>query len=261
MRNIALLVVVAAAVLLAALYLGQRKILFPAPGEARPLSLPAGVEFIETRIGYGLLARSLGTTEPAPLIVFAHGNGELAHWWLESFRHFRELGFAILLLEYPGYAGAPGSPSAASIEESALEALDQVKDRQDIDEQRIIVYGRSIGSGVACLLAEKRQVSALVLESAFSSLHALVKEHGYPAFLLRDRFNNDEIVANLDVPVFLYHGARDRIIPFSHSQQLADLAKNATLVEVNCGHNDCPRPWVELTEFLRTHKLIDPVLE
>ncbi|MEM7359643.1 MAG: alpha/beta hydrolase [Pseudomonadota bacterium] len=257
MRNIALLLLIAAVVFITALYFGQRKILFPAPGDGRPLALPADVELIEARVGYGLLAKPLDGEGPAPLIVFAHGNGEVAHWWLEAFRHFRELGFAILLLEYPGYAGAPGSPTAASIEESALQALDLVSKRQDIDEQRIIAYGRSIGSGVACLLAAKRPVAALVLESAFSSLRSLVKEHGYPAFLLRDQFDNDQIVPELDIPVFLYHGRNDKLIPFSHTQRLAELAKRARLVEVNCGHNNCPRPWPQLTQFLGAAQLID----
>ena len=160
MRNVALLLLIATVVIIAALYFGQRKILFPAPGDGRPLTLPADVELIETHVGYGLLAQPLSGDGPAPLIVFAHGNGEVAHWWLETFRHFREQGFAILLLEYPGYAGAPGSPSAHSIENAALEALDLVVTRADINPDRVIVYGRSIGSGVACILAKKRPVAA-----------------------------------------------------------------------------------------------------
>ena len=246
---VALAVLVAAGIILLALYLGQRKLLFPAPRVSLPPIRDDRVELIELELGKAILALPFEETRGAPLIVYAHGNAEVAQWSLPSFLLFRQQGFAVLLLEFPGYGGAPGSPSSDSLRRSALLAFDAVAQRVDIDRDRVVVYGRSIGSGVACHLATERDVRAVVLESAFSSLGSLVAEKGLPAFLLRDRFDNAAAVSSLSVPLFLYHGARDTIIPVSHSEKLAGLASDVTFVTAECGHNDCPRPWPELLEF------------
>ena len=234
----------------------QRQLLYPAPNASIPSDAGVGVDHTPLDLGHALLARPFADVGPAPLIVFAHGNAELAHWSLPSFETFRELGFAVLLLEYPGYGGAPGKPGSTSMAASALQAVDRAISSGGIDADRIVPYGRSIGSGVASILARERKVAAVILESPFTSLHALVAEKGFPAFLLRDRFDNDTIVSSLEAPVFIYHGTRDTIIPLAHGERLSKLAANATLVTAECGHNDCPRPWSELLEFLRRHDVI-----
>lgn len=251
MKAILVIVLVGAAAL-AALYLGQRKLIFPAPYAALPAQLGDGVEVIALPVGMALLALPSTPTAPAPLLVFSHGNAEVAHWNLDSFQYFRERGIAVLLLEYPGYAGAPGRPSAESIVEAALMAVDRVIAREDIDERRVVAYGRSIGSGAAGRIAAERDVIGVVFESPFTSLSALVAEKGYPSFLLRDEFDNASVLSELEVPVFLYHGTRDSIIPVAHSEKLAAIAPNATLLTADCGHNDCPRPWQALGEFFES---------
>lgn len=232
------------------LYFTQRQLIFPAPAGSIPDDLGAGVVSLPLSEGHALLALPASPRGPAPLIVFTHGNAELAHWSLDSFRYFRDRGVAVLLVEYPGYGGTAGSPGADAIERSLLMAVDRVLAREDIDPDRLIAYGRSIGTGAASRLAARRKIASLVLESPFTTLQRLVSEHGYPAFLLRDRFDNASVVASLDVPVFLYHGIRDSIIPHSHSEHLLSLNHQASLLSADCGHNDCPRPWTELMAFL-----------
>jgi len=163
----------------------------------------------------------------------------------------------MLLLEYPGYAGSSGSPSYGAITKSALAAFDQIVKRDDVDDTKIIVYGRSIGGGPACLLAAQREVAALVLESTFSSLAELVTEKGYPSFLLRDRFENVAIVNELTIPLLIYHGTRDTLIPFEHAKRLIKVARNGILQSADCGHNDCPRPWGVLHRFFLDLEMID----
>ena len=180
--------------------------------------------------------------EGFPLLVFTHGNAELAHWSLDSFRYFRQRGVAVLLVEYPGYGGTPGSPSSDSIGKAVLTAVDRVTERRDIDPSCVIAYGRSIGTGAASLLASRRPVSALVLESAFVSLRQLAEALGYPGFLLRDRFDNAAIMASLDIPVLLYHGRRDSIIPHDHSERLQALAPHASLVSAIADTTIVPAP-------------------
>ncbi|NND81558.1 MAG: alpha/beta hydrolase [Gammaproteobacteria bacterium] len=250
MRSVLVFVLLLAGILLTVLYLGQRKMLFPMPAEGLPDQLGSGVELIELPQGHALLALPASAGTPYPLIVFAHGNGEVAHWSLSMADYFRARGIAVLLLEYPGYAGSPGRPTALSITQSALMAVDQVVVRDDIDGDRLIAYGRSIGSGVATQLAVHRPTRALILESPFTSLRALAIAMGMPAFLLRDQFDNAQAMPKLKMPVFLYHGTQDRLIPISHSERLAELASDVQLLTAECGHNDCPRPWPQVIDFL-----------
>lgn len=258
MIKIVLGCVVLAVMLMAALYFLQRSMLFPMPTEMLPLSLPDNVEKISLEQGHALLIKADNPqNKKRPMIIYAHGNAEVAHWSIETFSHFSEKGMHALLLEYPGYAGSSGSPNYEAIEQAALAAFDQIAAREDVDETKIIVYGRSIGGGPACLLAAQRNVAALVLESTFSSLADLVAEKGYPSFLLRDRFDNAAIVSELAKPLFIYHGTRDTLIPFEHAQRLMKVARNAVLNTADCGHNGCPRPWHALDEFFEELKILD----
>ncbi len=246
------LIIVLLGLAMALLYVGQYKMLYPAPSALIPDGLPANVERIDYPEGYGLLLTPPNDgAAPSPLIIFAHGNGELAYFWMQEFQALANHGLAVLLLEYPGYGGAEGRPSQASIQAAVLAAYDHAVARNDIDSDNIIAYGRSIGGGAAAILADKRRVRALCLESTFSSLATLVSEKGLPSFLLRDRYDNETIVRSLDVPIFLYHGAQDTLIPLHHSEALQKATKNAEMHTQPCGHNDCPRPWPELLTFLK----------
>ena len=233
------------------LYFGQRSLIFPIPNAGLPNTLPLTVEKIELDAGYGLLLMpERAVHQPAPLLIYTHGNAEIAFWSVDSFDELLRAGIAVLLLEYPGYGGAEGSPSSDSIKRAALSAYDEITKRQEIDKENIIAYGRSIGGGAAAFIASERQVSALALESSFSTLAALVGEKGMPSALLMDQFNNIDVLNNLNIPVFLYHGSKDIVIPIHHSEELARSASNVVFHQANCGHNDCPRPWPVLLAFL-----------
>jgi len=243
-------------IIVLAVYFGQRGIIFPAPNSSGPVALEVDVENIPLDIGHAYLALPFRSTGRAPLIVYAHGNGELAHWNFTSFDYFRKRGFAVLFLEYPGYGSAPGKPSAESTVASGLLALDKTIGRDDIDSERVIVYGRSIGGGVVSQIAFHRNIAAVILESSFTSLKTVVADAGFPSFLLRDHFDTASVVSELDQPMLLYHGTRDRIIPVTHSEKLAVLAKRATFLKADCGHNDCPRPWEQIFNFLEAAGLV-----
>ncbi len=257
LRRVVVFFFVLIGVAISALYLGQRSLLFPAPNAAVPLALEDRVERVDLEIGQAFLGLPFDRGGPSPLLVFAHGNAELAYWSIDSFSQFRANGIAVLFLEYPGYGGAPGRVSAVSMVESALMAFDRVVERDDIDSDRIVVFGRSMGGGVASQLALRRNVSGLVLQSAFTSLRSLVSGLGFPSFLLRDNFDNAAALSKLTTPILLYHGTQDRIVPINHSEELLALAANARLITANCGHNDCPRPWAQILEFLVSIGVVD----
>jgi len=240
------------AIALALLYLGQDRLLYPAPPSRVPEVLPPDTSMLTLESGYALLqsAPADGHDEPRPLLIFTHGNGETAQMWLGAFGPLLARGISVLVVEYPGYGGAPGRPTRKTIEKTMLAAYDAAVKLPGVDPSRIVGYGRSIGGGAMGLLAGRRPLAALCLESSFTTLHELLAEKGLPVFLLRDRYDTAEVLAQLDIPVFLYHGRHDTLIPFHHSERLAGLATEATLLPADCGHNDCPRPWGPLLSFL-----------
>jgi len=180
---------------------------------------------------------------PAPAILIAHGNLELIQQWVPAVQALREAGWAVYLIEYPGYGHAAGRPSQRSITEAFVTGYDTLVARPDIDAGRIVFMGRSLGSGAVCALAACRPSSALVLMSGFTSVADFALRMGLPPFLVRDPYNNRSVLQQYPGPVLILHGRRDREIPFSHAQQLAAAAPRARLIPLPCGHNDCVTDW------------------
>ena len=126
-------------------------------------------------------------------------------------------------MEYPGYGHYTGhSPSAERIFEDAELVYDFLVNNVGFPEKNIVIFGRSIGSGPATHVAAHRSPGALVLMSAFTSLRAVVRDlvGSVLQYLIRDRFNNLENISKVSAPTFLIHGQRDRLIPYTHSQEL-----------------------------------------
>lgn len=243
-------------------HLLQRSVLFPGRrvgvagtgpeavgGEVAWLSRPEG----EVEVWFLPAHRSAG---PGPTLVFAHGNGELIDDWLHEFEAPRSWGLSILLVEYPGYGRSGGRPSERSITGAMIAAHDWVRTRPEADPERIVAFGRSVGGGAAAALAMTRPVAALVLESAFTSVRAMARRQAVPGFLIRDPFDNLGAVRRYQGPVLIVHGARDAIVPPSHARALHAAATDAELHLLDCGHNDCPRPWPLLRRFLEAHGLL-----
>lgn len=242
----------------------QRKILYPlrrAPDASALLRAVEGEQVWLERGGvrseaWFLPARG-ESRGPAPLLIFTHGNGELIDDWAREFDTPRGWGVAVLLVEYPGYGRSGGAPSETSIANAIVAAYDWASARRDVDPRRIVAYGRSLGGGAACALAREREVAALVLESAFTSVRALAARLYVPGFLILDPFENLSCVASFPRPVLLIHGEQDEIVPVGESRALHAAAPRSELVVFrDCGHNDCPRPWPNLFEFLTSHKLL-----
>ncbi|MEM0912127.1 MAG: alpha/beta hydrolase [Pseudomonadota bacterium] len=260
----ALVILCSGIVIMLLLYLLQNKLIYPAPYVKLPGPAGDNIERIEIGQTYGyLISPPTQTDVQFPLIIFTHGNGELAEMWVKEFTYMVDSGYAVLLVEYPGYGSAGGKPNYNSIKQTMLMAYDIVIQLDHIDKDKVIAYGRSLGGAAASLLAQHKPIAALVLESTFSSLPNLVREKGFPSFLVKDRYDNKAIVGNLDIPVFIYHGTRDEIIPYSHAETLFDAAnknigpkntdQNVQLMSANCGHNNCPRFWRALKSFFNEH--------
>lgn len=241
---------------LGAMLLFQRRLLYPRPSvpsvSARPddsrqvwLATPDG------KVEAWYLPPRGPTSEPAPAIIFFHGNGELIDDQPDQFDEPRGAGIGVLLVEFPGYGRSAGEPSQQSITRAVLAAYAFTQTEASIDPNRIVAYGRSLGGGAAAVLAAERPTSALILESTFTSVRSFAHQFWAPEFAVLDPFDTLEIVRDYQGPVLVLHGDRDAIIPKSHGEVLARAAPRSELVILPCGHNDCIRPWKKIHAFLR----------
>jgi hypothetical protein len=156
---------------------------------------------------------------------------------------FAAAGFDVLLFDYRGYGGNPGSPSSDGLVRDARAALAYLVNDADVPADRIIYFGESLGAGVMAALAHTDPPAGLLLRSPFESL-AAVGQHHYPflpvRLLLRDEFAVVSLVADIDVPTTVVFGSADTIIPPDQSRAVARAAAGQVeVVEIaGAGHND-----------------------
>lgn len=279
LRRMATLAIVAAALALAGwwtlLYLSQDAMLYPRhviapPGSARP---PDAAITLRHRIPQGtveawlLPAPSASPDAPAPLTVFFHGNAELIDHQQDTVARYHAMGVSVLLPEFRGYGRSDGSPSQVGIRQDALHFIAQVVRRPEVDADRLIFHGRSLGGAVAADLALHRKPAALLLQSTFASVPAMARRFLAPPLLIRNPYRTDRVLPALGIPVRLHHGRRDEVIPFDHALTLAATlpAPHGRVVEFDSGHNDFPgsleaddRYWHGIRDFLVQSDILRP---
>ena len=257
------LLTLALAILLAywtLLFFVQRSLSFPRPDLASAPPRPGDAEAVWLEHPAGrteawLLPAHGSTPASAPVLLFAHGNAELIDHWAGEFDEPRSWGLAVLLVEYPGYGRSAGHPSQSAIAATIAAAHDWIATRPSLDARRIIAYGRSLGGGAVTTLLPDRTPAALILESTFTDTRRFARHLGAPGFLVRDPFDNLAALRAYRGPLLLVHGEHDEVVPLEHGEALA-AATGVELHRLPCGHNDCPRAWAEMREFLRAHGLL-----
>lgn len=181
-----------------------------------------------------------GTTIPAPTVLYFGGNAEEVSWSLAQTRWPRE--WTIAALNYRGYGASEGTPGERELTADALTIYDTLTRREDIDPNRIVVFGRSLGTAIATHLASERPVAAAVLVSPYDSLTAIGKEH-YPwlpvSLLLRHRFDALGDANRNRMPLLAIVGGADSIIPQERSRALFEAWAGAKtwLVVPGAEHN------------------------
>lgn len=182
-----------------------------------------------------------------PLAVVAHGNGEVMDRWPWKVQGLRERGFAVLLVEYPGYARSTGEVSQTNVTKMMIQAYDDVIQRPEIDRERVLFAGRSLGTGAVCALAAKRPPHALLLMSPFTSIRAHAVRRFLPPFLVKDPFDNLTVVQKFKGKMMIVHGDKDRLNPLAQARQLDKAGVNSRLlVYPDVAHHNCPPDWIQL---------------
>lgn len=173
------------------------------------------------------------------LVFYHHGNGEDLGGIIDRLRTLRDLGFAVLAWDYPGYGTSDGRPSETAILRIAEQIWQDIPASYGFPPERILLYGRSLGGGPATWLAGRQPAAGLILEGTFTSTFRVMTR---VRLLPWDVFDNLGRIGRVQCPVLLLHGTDDRVVPFHHSQQLlaaAQSPKSFTWFDGG-GHNDLP---------------------
>lgn len=172
-------------------------------------------------------------------LLYFHGNaGNISHR-LESLAQFHRLGLSVLIIDYRGYGRSEGSPSETGTALDARAAWDWLQERRDTD--RIVIFGRSLGSAIAAELARDVSSAAVILESPFRSVPLLAQQM-YPflpaRWLSRFGYYTIDYVADLEAPLLVIHSRDDDLIPFHAGQAVFEAASEPkTMLEISGSHN------------------------
>lgn len=229
-------------------FLQDRLLFFPQalePGRREALAR-RGPAIEEVRVAgeggaalHGWLARAPGDGRK-PLVIYFGGNAEEVSWVLDDPDRPRD--WSWLALNYRGYGLSEGAPSERDLVADAKRIYDWASARADIDPARIVVCGRSLGSGVATQLAAARRTSGVILVTPYDSLVEVAKIH-YPwvpvSLLLRHRFDSLSHAGAIEAPALVLAAQRDVLIPPAHAKRLAQAWKGgARYVELrDADHN------------------------
>lgn len=237
---------VAAAVILGAAYFGQRRLMyFPDRARTPPSAVGLGnVDEIVVQAPDGAkLLHWWGKAKPAkPTLLYFHGNGGGLATRAPRFERFMSQGWGVFMLSYRGYAGSDGSPTEVDNVADAVRAYDYLS-AQGLTASDIILYGESLGTGVAAQVATQRRAVGLVLEAPYTSTVAVgALQHPFlpVGVAMLDRYETDKVIASIGTPLLILHGDRDRVIPVAMGRKLYELAREPKrIVEFpEGGHSD-----------------------
>jgi fermentation-respiration switch protein FrsA (DUF1100 family) len=225
----------------------QRRFLY-VPDTNRPVPATTGVSnprelTVRTADGIDLLAWLAPPANRAqPVVLYLHGNGGHIGYRAHRFAQLARYGWGVLLLEYRGYGGNPGTPTETGLNQDARAGYAALR-ALGIPKQRIILWGESLGSGIAVRLATEVDVGAVILEAPYTSITAIGQQR-FPwapvAWLLRDRFDLIGRIGGVHAPVLIMSGARDIVVPPAMGQNVfaaANQPKQFWLAP-DAGHND-----------------------
>ncbi len=241
------LVLVLYVVALAGVYTFQRDLLyFPGQGYASPevSHAPQALKELAIRTEDGLDLKGWyapATSKPLTLVFF-HGNGDSLRTAAFIAEPYIKAGYGFLLVEYRGYSGMPGSPTETGLYADARASLNALI-TSGVREEDVVLFGHSLGTGVATQMASEFHVRGLILLAPYLSIPkmAQIRFPIFPAeYLVKDRFENFRKILTLHTPLLISNGGKDAVVPSSQGAQLFALANEPKqyFFVLDGGHND-----------------------
>jgi len=239
--------------LLIAVFLSDRMIFLPHPSSYRD-----SPEILKISTAGGKKIAAIHLPNPAArfTLLVSHGNAEDLgddRYWLQD---LRKLGFSVLAYDYEGYGISEGQPSEHAAYEDEVAAYDYLTGTLKIPPDRIVIFGRSVGTGPATYIAARRPAAALILQSPFVSAFRVLTRIPLLPF---DKFPNVENIRQVHCPVLILHSRGDTVIGFWHGKKLFALANEPKQFfwAQNADHNDMDMAagyWEALQRF---HSFLD----
>ena len=232
------LMLICIAVVLFCLYLGMAAILyfaqrsmmyFPETVHTTPAQagLPEAEEVTLTASdGERLVAWHVAPRRDKPVVLYFHGNGGALRYRVERFRTLIRDGVGIIGIEYRGYGGSSGSPSEAGLIADAKAAYAFAATRYPAPQ--LVVWGESLGTGVAVVLAAEKPLGRVILEAPFTSAAAVASTRYWylpVRLLMKDQFRSEESVGKIIAPVLILHGVHDHTVPYAMGERMFELTK------------------------------------
>ena len=159
-------------------------------------------------------------------LIFFHGNAGSLENRIHKLNHFRDMNINFLIIAWRGFSGNNGNPSEQGLYEDGKSAIDWLI-KKGVSEKNLILYGESLGTGVATHLAQNKNYAGVILETPFTSMIDAAKKF-YPyipvKLLLKDKFENYKKIKNINLPILIMHGEIDQLVPFSMGKKIYEIA-------------------------------------
>jgi fermentation-respiration switch protein FrsA (DUF1100 family) len=227
------------------IYLAQRSLMyFPETTHTTPAAagLPEAEEVpLTASDGTHIIAWHVAPRDANPVIIYFHGNGGALKYRVERFRKLISDGIGLVALEYRGYGGLAGSPSEQGLIADAEAAYAYTAARYPVAQ--IVLWGESLGTGVAVALAAEKPVGRVILEAPFTSAVAVGARHYWylpVRLLMKDQFRSDERIGKVTAPLLILHGLHDQTVPYVLGEHLFELANQPKHIVrfLDGGHED-----------------------
>jgi uncharacterized protein len=253
--------VIAWLIIFALVYFGQRKLMYmPFGGETAPadVGLPrVKAERLALASGDSIVTWYWPSAASKPTIIYFHGNGGSLALRDTTFKWFMGQRWGFYAPSYPGFSGSSGRPTEATIIAAAVAAYDALR-AKGVAASDIILYGESLGTGVAIQVASQRPSAAVILEAPYSSVVDVAADRFWylPVRLaISDTFDSVTHIRRVKAPVLILAGTRDAVIPVTFAQKLAaatgepkrylEYANGHHLNLLAVGGLDAIKSWVE----------------
>jgi hypothetical protein len=193
-------------------------------------------------------------------LLFCHGNGGNISHRIEIIKLFHELGLNVFIFDYRGYGRSRGWPTESGLYNDAKAAYDYLISRPDVNKERIILYGKSLGGNVAIDLATRVEPACLISESAFTSsvdMAGALFPFLPAGLLVTQRYDAISKIPKIKIPKLIIHSLDDEIVPFQHGRRLFNAAAlPKKFFQMHAGHNEASLLYKEefkacLDSFLR----------
>ena len=159
-------------------------------------------------------------------IVYFHGNAGTLENRIHKLNHFKDMDVNFLIIAWRGFSGNKGKPSEEGLYTDGASAINWLKEK-GLNEEDIIIYGESLGTGIATEITQNKNFAGLILETPFTSMIEAAKNF-YPyipvGLILKDKYENNEKIKNINIPVLVMHGEADQIVPFWMGKKIFNLA-------------------------------------